>query len=91
MNAANHTPGPWRHVRNAKGELFILAFGGQTELPETEANARLIAAAPDLLAALQTVIESADDTGCSSDLTVVESAAVDQARTAIAKATGGAS
>lgn len=54
MNAAVHSPGPWRIKQDGRIvcypealECGVLAFG----LPdgEKEANARLIAAAPDLL------------------------------------------
>ncbi len=61
---SNHTPGPWR-----TGDMFNTVFGPpNTSIdggpsPKTiatvqkgnKANARLIAAAPDLLAALQTI------------------------------------
>ena len=60
-----HTPGPWKLNNNIghKGELGILAdaapciiaiMGNQKAWPiEAEANANLIAAAPDLLNALE--------------------------------------
>lgn len=66
---ANFTPGPWEIHNNIgrKGELGILAdgapciiavMGNQKAWPlEAKANARLIAAAPDLLAALQAAID----------------------------------
>ena len=67
MNAktetAKHTPGPWVQVMQATGREVIAdyqaTFGGiATVHPmpndwETDANARLIAAAPDLLAACE--------------------------------------
>ena len=58
-----HTPGPWmvrRHVSGPLADIYSIdhcdclattAFHGWT-FEEMEANARLIAAAPDLLAAL---------------------------------------
>jgi len=62
---AQHTPGPWGYVRLASGinvfavstsraiaDLRNYSFGEDV----TEANARLIAAAPDLLAALETAL-----------------------------------
>jgi hypothetical protein len=65
-SAAPHTPGPWRvappwsgfsEIRGADDVLvFGLAAGGDRERQPDDvcaANARLIAAAPDLLAALQ--------------------------------------
>lgn len=89
---AQHTPGPWRlsgpdhfydyTIQGPTEELAIAAavngemrrMGG--ELAEHEANARLIAAAPELLEALQAVVR------------VRDKAAFDQARAAIRKATG---
>ena len=63
MSAAKHTPGPWRPARsrdygwlvNAATGCVALARSGSVEARDdaTEANARLIAAAPDLLAALK--------------------------------------
>lgn len=56
----NHTPGPWRYIPDFSAvtiirnhELKAVADFGKVDLPETEANARLIAAAPELLAALE--------------------------------------
>ena len=51
-----HTPGPWRpscgmFVHAANNEFVAVAKGNDDET--VEANARLIAAAPDMLAALQ--------------------------------------
>jgi hypothetical protein len=87
-----HTPGPWHHpgkefndVRDADDELVAVALHlrvGQPErsVHEAAANARLIAAAPDLLEALQYVMvahgEQLDH-------------AFQMAQDAIAKATGG--
>ena len=63
MAQAQHTPGPWR--LNAGNETLVMGSnqrpiaraecGGIAGigLAEAEANARLIAAAPDLLAALE--------------------------------------
>lgn len=65
MNA-KHTPGPWFHALQAGAETqhFIYGPHGKPRIAEvlgnsTEqitANARLIAAAPELLAALQAVL-----------------------------------
>ncbi len=67
---AEHTPGPWhvgRKVRNqvyARDGLDIIAqcdtMSEATRVTE-EANARLIAAAPDLLAAAQLALEAVAD------------------------------
>ncbi len=58
-----HTPGPW-HTGTGKAEIIVYAtdgyavadakvYHGRHAEGEAEANARLIAAAPDLLAALK--------------------------------------
>jgi len=85
-----HTPGPWnlncletvRHTIHAhRGHVATVARGTMNEVgpDEIEANARLIAAAPELLAALQLIHANA-----------AESAEWIRARIApaIAKATG---
>jgi hypothetical protein len=66
---AQHTPGPWRDEMGAFG-IQILAYDpeGETirlaDMPadetddETQANARLIAAAPELLEALRLIARS---------------------------------
>ena len=70
MSIRLHTPGPWTvdytddNLRIYSGDLLIAEVNGSTEhikvrgLDEetTEANARLIAAAPDLLATLEQVL-----------------------------------
>ncbi|CDY76148.1 hypothetical protein BGLT_05221 [Caballeronia glathei] len=64
-----HTPGPWfvtgtglsRYVEGKvrPGVLQEVAWCGATEVPEQmEANARLIAAAPELLEALQAMVDA---------------------------------
>ena len=56
MSNAKFTPGPWRaageHVFSVKGRLTVTRANYGTET-EREANARLIAAAPELLEALE--------------------------------------
>jgi hypothetical protein len=81
-----HTPGPWKCVPDA----WIVADNGAVILTSQgmeEADARLIAAAPDLLAALQAMFDRIGDGGyfpsCGKTIS-------DQARAAIAKATGAA-
>jgi hypothetical protein len=72
MADAKHTPGPWTYVENIEA---CYAFGtnegwevgnadeqvGLAFVPGREANARLIAAAPDLLAALEALVAQALD------------------------------
>lgn len=99
MRATKHTPGPWVYIGNgdivARSEKYC---GGEKDIAsvfltrndEDEANARLIAAAPDLLEALQfitqDVCERFDMNDPSTNLGM--RMAVKEARAAIAKATG---
>jgi hypothetical protein len=68
---SNHTPGPWKVSRRfdvyqdtqtpGVGGTFVATTKGVSELPESvnqvcEADARLIAAAPELLKALQDIL-----------------------------------
>lgn len=86
MNTA-HTPGPWKIEKNEDGDkLWIVESNGDalcqlTRESSTFANARLIAAVPELRAALEwaeTLLE-----GRLQPQNII--------RTAIAKAKGGAS
>lgn len=88
-----HTPGPWSYIGNgdvvAKSDKYC---GGEKDIAsvfltvndEDEANARLIAAAPDLLEALKDMLDGHED-ACTG----YGEGAADKARAAIAKATGG--
>lgn len=90
-----HTPGPWtvdgQHYDYyasfsvKAGGRGVCAISSNIKRPgaESAANARLIAAAPDLLAALQDLLNATDET---YDNRHERQAALD----AIAKATGGA-
>lgn len=93
-----HTPGPWQYVFEGGTVAFIVEADGATiaKLSVTEnstahsalpANARLIAASPDLLKALKEVIYHAAPI-CECAYGPDMGAAFDQARAAIAKATG---
>lgn len=81
-----HTPGPWTqycHGNQVYGgdRFFITAV--QSKRPE--ADARLIAAAPELLSALKNLLQYIDDHHWG---TIPEGATADQARLAITKADG---
>lgn len=86
-----HTPGPWKAegweslvVNCAEGYTLTLAAGREgAGLEELKANAALIAAAPDLLAALEDIVKLADNTDFYLPLNWLE-----DARAAIAKAEG---
>lgn len=88
-----HTPGPWNFAKSdIDGRYSIygngpLAYCGDTGAVngDGEANARLIAAAPDLLVALKALVGEADLGEVDLD---DDRAKLEQARAAIAKATG---
>ena len=88
---SKHTPGPWRAWHDSYGRFQIMA-GGLPLSPsrdgaqpgEGEANAALIAAAPDLLDALQALVAAFD--ADLHDLMIAKLAA----KAAITQATGGA-
>lgn len=99
-----HTPAPWSvevdHSNNAPefiraytdGEMHDLASVLCDETGNAAANARLIAAAPDLLDALRAILTDAseDISGLPRDEALdLLSAIADTACAAIAKATGG--
>lgn len=61
MSETSHTPGPWE-IRESKQGEGVCIYAGQygigkvwnlNDNPENEANARLVAAAPELLVALK--------------------------------------
>ena len=82
-----HTPGPWYSVKTLRGEYLIVDEKRKpldrmicvtgTAFKHDEKNAHLIAAAPELLEALETIIAYG---ACDENL--------DAARAAIKKATG---
>ena len=91
---AEYTPGPWRVRENARhsqeycdlticGDIWRLADINGPQYDHQEANARLIAAAPELLEALQFLADVARSTRGFSPM------ALKQADRAIAKATDG--
>jgi len=87
----NHTPGPWVYYYEKIGNQHIVWSDNSRIVSlsmndDAESNARLIAAAPDLLAVLQDLQESA---GYWSEYDV-PIGIVDRINAAIAKATGGA-
>jgi hypothetical protein len=80
MPTTTHAPGPWIVGRDQDGNLLIespdsaeqgivatvnRARGGLR--PDGEANARLIAAAPELLAALRVTVNLLDNEGMAAD------------------------
>ena len=86
-----HTPGPWQFSNNHIWTWFHkdlpegpVAFMN-LENPTNDANARLIAAAPDLLAACERVVRA--ENSMLSHRAKTHRAALNIVRTAIAKAT----
>jgi hypothetical protein len=94
-----HTPGPWQvkpsnnEITNADhGRLPFAIVAGYTLIGATYENgkdARLIAAAPDLLKAAKTIMENLD--GMAGEVTAgYHESIIAPLRDAIAKATGAA-
>jgi len=90
MTETKHTPGPWdceEFVVTADdvGEPCYAYFSDGERIPTTKANARLIAAAPELLEALELMRRVGDD---KFSLRTEWVKAVEQVDAAIAKARG---
>lgn len=93
-----HTPGPWVEFRDADSHDIIAPDGvhiarmeprnSASPLEDQDADARLIAAAPDLLAALEACESFLMDGTPDSDVSPLESAVRSVARAAIRKARG---
>ena len=102
---SKHTPGPWKvshetdisgiendPANGCVGAVDVAHVYLRTVPGRTEANARLIAAAPELLEALSAFLRapSVGSNGPGSSTIVVQDFNLRAARAAIAKATGGA-
>lgn len=92
MKDLKHTPGPWFiqyettarfHIGPSDNYHLISANKGVCSEARAEANAKLIAAAPDLLEALQAMVQDARQPWQFSNPAKV----LEKARAAIAKAT----
>ena len=89
---SKHTPGPWHtageqgvQIRSAKDQIAkVWTMRGN----EWKANARLIAAAPELLEALQSIADCCDEEHAARDYASRQAEIRGIARAAIAKATG---
>jgi len=66
MSTPTHTPGPWHYEQSSQefgtgptveSEFGIIVHMPQPEDDEGQANARLIAASPDMMAALEALIK----------------------------------
>jgi len=93
---SKHTEGPWDYVSAehtagwgvcvGDGNDLILRMVGRKPKAEKQANARLIAAAPDLLDALRELTIAAEAAGW--DVDADNAPILKAARAALAKATG---
>lgn len=88
---SKHTPGPWRYKPHSVDSNYMLIFcsadpaeGDNLRGYCGDANARLIAAAPALLEALQDLLAEAEEGIATSPLTRAK------ARAALHQSTGGA-
>lgn len=93
--STTYTPGPWHRgsrdnsnyldmvvAKSPRGKDIVIARCPRPRIGCPTANARLIAAAPDLLAILQTIV-----TNASTDIYGVPTDDIEAAREAIRKAT----
>ena len=101
MNEVKHTPGPWfvtgsmtKYVeaRIPGGLVQEVAACGPTQADggygdQQQANAKLIAAAPDLLAALQLALDALAHCAADRGYQTLQNKAAHAANSAIAKAT----
>jgi hypothetical protein len=101
---SQHTPGPWSsdtdaYVVNNSDEVLADVFYIESHSPDLDprlirkANARLIAAAPDMLEALEDVLpwlQKAEAEGVFANCAAPQGGrrAIERARAAIARATG---
>jgi len=82
-----HTPGPWS--TDGTKSFYVLRNGDFVANASTAANARLIAAAPQMLEALRAALEAMGDTYDARDAEGTEGEHLrDQIAEAIAAATG---
>jgi hypothetical protein len=97
MADSKHTPGPWHVGKTApcivyddNGWGVANTVNHDRYVYAMQANARLIAAAPDMLAALQAILQGVkhDDTGDGYAEIVLSTDDARTARAAVAKATG---
>lgn len=86
---SKHTPGPWRYKRHSVDSNYMLIYcssdnsdGDNIRGYCGEANARLIAAAPELLEACKMLLVNMNLAGWENDYAAI------RARAAIQKATG---
>ena len=94
MSNSNHTPGPWTTKPTASlgPQYAVYPEAGGPDIAivydhgNTAANAHLIAAAPELLAALEQILAAADDPDNEKPRDFVDAIDWQAARAALAKA-----
>ena len=88
-----HTPGPWILANSDAYNTVVIAQGAEIctviehQGGDRKANSRLIAAAPELLAALKALLSDAEDVGFEG-ISVEAFDSIHAARAALAKAEG---
>jgi hypothetical protein len=86
MSETKHTPGPWKVLRDNTDKWYKRrVYAGDDKLVANildghEANARLIAAAPDLFDALWTILYADQDNQIPDELFQQGKAAIDKAK-----------
>lgn len=95
MTKPQFTPGPWHRSPNGdyitdNNNCYVVQVTGASELakPIAHANARLIAAAPELLEVLERLIERIDINGGLGEYKGGKAFILDDARNIIRKAKG---
>ena len=92
---AQFTPGPWKIFKHPAPDCSVRSIGTEESdfhcafasvYLNVKANAALIAAAPDLLAALESILRSAEP--MNDGLHAVNSESIEAGRVAIAKVRG---
>jgi hypothetical protein len=98
--STKHTPGPWMYEPKGRGHVWsdcrddgsgaVIAVMPETNHGTKEADARLIAAAPELLSALYALLDDVSDLTdeAREAFSGINDRSVTLARAAIAKATG---
>ena len=89
---SSFTPGPWVVLSNAFESRISPAHGqfrmATLESDNHETDARLMAVAPELLAALEQLLDETESRFDGIETTIEEDAAIDHARLIISKAKG---
>lgn len=92
MKEFKGTPGPWLfngyEIESEQCDYIADVYGTKASTDEEKANANLIAASPELISALQQLLEIHDDQSGKAWTTSSKRRALDNARAAVNKALG---